>query len=90
MAVELPHGSGRRADLAQVADEILRRLVSVFLRDHSRGGRRTVLGEDSFVQQDEKRRNYIPFHEYFHGDSGAGLGDNHQTGWTALVVELMR
>ena len=72
LTVEMPLGSGRLANLAQVADEILRRLVSIFLRDDSRGGRRPVLGEDSFVHRDEHWCDYIPFHEYFHGDSGAG------------------
>ncbi len=87
--VELPRGSGRRANLAEVADEVSRRLASLFLRDDSRGGRRPVLGDDSFVHHDEHWRDYIPFHEYFHGNTGAGLGASHQTGWTALVVELI-
>jgi hypothetical protein len=89
LTVELPRGSGRRANLSQVADELSSRLTSIFLRDRSRGGRRPVLGEDSFVHHDEHWRDYVPFHEYFHGDSGEGLGASHQTGWTALVVELM-
>ncbi len=89
LSVELPGGSGRRANLNEVADELSRRLVSIFLRDETRGGQRPVQGDEILFHRDDHWRDYIPFHEYFHGDSGAGLGASHQTGWTALVVELM-
>jgi hypothetical protein len=48
-----------------------------------------VLGASDLLQDDPNWRDYIPFHEYFHGDSGAGLGASHQTGWTALVAKLL-
>ncbi|HEX8203920.1 MAG TPA: glucosidase, partial [Isosphaeraceae bacterium] len=90
LRVELPRESGRSATLGEVADELARRLVRLFLRDAGRGGRRPVLGEVELFQTDPHWRDYIPFHEYFHGDHGAGLGASHQTGWTALVGECTR
>jgi len=88
--VALPGGSGRLATLEGVAAELSRRLLSIFLRDDSRGGRRPVLGDNEFFQTDPHWRDHIPFHEYFHGEDGAGLGAAHQTGWTALVATLLR
>jgi hypothetical protein len=89
LRVELPLGSGRRATLDDVAAELSRRLVGLFLRDGSSGGRRPVFGGNATFQSDPHWRDYIPFHEYFHGDDGAGLGASHQTGWTALVADLI-
>jgi len=86
LTVECPTGSGRRMNLSQVADELCRRLVSIFQRDEA--GRRPVYGELEKFQNDPHWRDYIQFHEYFHGDSGVGIGASHQTGWTALVVAL--
>ena len=63
------------------------RLVATFLRGAD--GRRPVLGQSELLQQDPRWRDLIPFYEYFHGDSGAGLGASHQTGWTALVARLI-
>jgi hypothetical protein len=73
--------------LAQVADELSRRLVSVFVEDES--GRRPVFAGCELFQGDAAWRGLIPFHEYFHGDTGAGLGASHQTGWTGLVADLI-
>ncbi|MDB5353502.1 MAG: uncharacterized protein JWN86_4749 [Planctomycetota bacterium] len=87
--VELPVGSGHLATLKEAADEIARRLTTIFLRDPTTG-RRAVFGDNAFFQTDPHWRDEIPFHEYFHGDDGAGLGASHQTGWTALVAELIR
>ncbi len=85
--VELPTGSGRWVGLAGAADEISRRLVSLFtLAD---ANTRPVLGDVPPLQRDPRWRDLIPFHEYFDGDTGAGLGASHQTGWTALVAELL-
>jgi hypothetical protein len=84
--VECPVGSGRMLSLAEVADELARRLAAIFLRDAS--GRRPVFGADSRFDRPEFRDN-IPFFEYFHGDSGHGLGAAHQTGWTGLVALLL-
>ncbi len=85
--VECPTGSGRRMNLYQVAEEIARRLVSVFLRDSS--GRRAVQGGTRKFQEDLHWRDYLHFYEYFHGDNGAGLGASHQTGWTGIVARIM-
>jgi len=86
--VECPTGSGRMMTLWQVSEEISRRLSSVFLRDAH--GRRPVFGEVDRFQTDPFWHDLIPFHEYFHGDTGAGVGASHQTGWTALVAKLLQ
>jgi hypothetical protein len=85
--VELPTGSGVQANLGEVADEIERRLLRLFLRDAN--GRRPVYGESPLFQRDPAWRDRILFYEYFHGDTGEGLGASHQTGWTALVGALV-
>jgi hypothetical protein len=85
--VECPTGSGHLMNLNEVADEISRRLVSTFQRDSH--GRRPVLGDNPKLQSDPLWRDYVPFHEYFHGDTGAGVGASHQTGWTGLVAKMI-
>jgi hypothetical protein len=89
LQVELPTGSGRRANLGEVATELSRRLTQIFLCDPTRNGHRPVLGENDLFQNCPLWRDHIPFYEFFHGESGAGLGASHQTGWTALVSELL-
>jgi hypothetical protein len=86
--VECPSGSGRKMTLWEVAAEISRRLSRIFLRDG--GGRRAVFGGVEKFQSDRHWRELIPFYEYFHGDTGAGLGASHQTGWTGLVAKLLQ
>jgi hypothetical protein len=85
--VECPTGSGDKLTLWQIAAELSRRLESIFLHDE-RGGR-PVFGEVELFQSDRNWCDLIPFHEYFHGDSGRGIGASHQTGWTALVAKLL-
>ncbi len=85
--VEFPSRSGQQHDLWDVAAEISRRLVRIFLRGID--GRRPVAGGLDVFQNDPHWRDLILFHEYFHGDNGAGLGANHQTGWTGLVAKLL-
>ncbi len=85
--VECPTGSGNRMTLFEVAKEISQRLANIFLRDGS--GRRPVHGGSAEFQDDPHWRDLILFYEYFHGDSGAGIGANHQTGWTGLVARLL-
>ena len=85
--VECPTGSGNLMTLFEVAQEISRRLVSIFLRDGNE--RRPVYGGAAKFQNDPHWRDSILFYEYFHGDNGAGLGASHQTGWTGLVAVLM-
>jgi len=86
--VECPTGSGRMLNLWQVADELARRLTSIFLRDP--GGRRPMYGGSEKFQTDPHWRDLILFYEYFHGDNGAGIGASHQTGWTGLVAWLLK
>jgi hypothetical protein len=90
MAVEVPRYSGREVTLSEAADELSRRLARIFLRDESAGGRRPVFGGCDLFQRDPNWRDHVLFYEFFHGDTGAGLGASHQTGWTALVAELLR
>ncbi len=85
--IECPTGSGRPMNLYQVAEEIARRLASIFLK--SGDGRRPVNGDEQKFQSDPHWRDYIQFYEYFHGDNGAGLGASHQTGWTGVVARMM-
>ena len=85
--VECPTGSGVHMTLFQVAEEISRRLTRIFLRDEQ--GARPVHGGSAKFQTDRHWRDLILFYEYFHGDSGAGLGASHQTGWTGLVAPLI-
>ncbi|MGC2694643.1 MAG: glucosidase [Candidatus Angelobacter sp.] len=85
--IECPTGSGRLMNLNEVADEISRRLVSTFQRDSR--GHRPVLGQNEKFQSDPYWRDYVPFYEYFHGDTGAGIGASHQTGWTGLVAKMI-
>jgi hypothetical protein len=85
--VECPVGSGRGLTLAEVADELSHRLVSIFLEGPD--GRRPVFGGYELFQHDPAWHDLIPFHEYFHAETGAGLGASHQTGWTGLVAELI-
>jgi hypothetical protein len=85
--VEHPAGSAHQASLAEVADDLGRRLVSIFLPDEE--GRRPVSGRYRRLDSDPAWSGQVWFHEYFHGDTGAGLGASHQTGWTGLVVDLI-
>ena len=84
--VEFPSGSGQQKTLWEAASEISRRLSRIFLQ---RDGRRPVYGEVALFQNDPYWRDLISFYEYFHGETGAGLGASHQTGWTALVAKLL-
>jgi hypothetical protein len=85
--VECPAHSGKESDLWQVAAEISRRLVRLFLRGDD--GRRPVAGGIEIFQNDPHWKDLILFYEYFHGDNGAGIGASHQTGWTGLVAKLI-
>ncbi|MDT4955834.1 MAG: hypothetical protein QOJ02_3972 [Acidobacteriota bacterium] len=86
--VECPTGSGKMMTLWEVAADISRRLSSLFLRDED--GRRPVHGANKKFQTDPHWRDLLLFYEYFHGENGAGLGANHQTGWTGLVAKLLQ
>ncbi len=90
LKVEVPRGSSNWITLGEAADELCRRLVRIFLRDESNGGRRPVFGAEGIFQNDPLWRDNLLFYEYFHGDNGAGIGASHQTGWTALVAKLIQ
>jgi hypothetical protein len=85
--VEYPIGAGELRTLDWIANDLTTRLISLF-RDDAKG-RRPVFGTYEKFQTDPLWHDMIPFHEYFHGDTGAGLGASHQTGWTALVANLI-
>jgi hypothetical protein len=85
--VEMPSGSGIMMTLDKVADDIARRLTALFLEGTD--GRRPVHGPYERFHSDPTWHDLIPFHEYFHGDNGMGLGASHQTGWTGLVADLI-
>jgi hypothetical protein len=86
--VEFPARSGNMLTLWEVSQELSRRLSRLFLRDDS--GKRPAAGNCDKFQNDPHWRELILFHEYFHGDTGEGLGANHQTGWTGLVAKLLQ
>jgi hypothetical protein len=86
--IECPTGSGQMMTLGEVASEISRRLSRLFLRGED--GRRPVYGGIEKFQTDPHWRDFLLFHEYFHGDNGAGMGASHQTGWTGLVAKLLQ
>jgi hypothetical protein len=85
--VECPVGSGQQLTLDQVADNLCRRLIGLFLRNED--GRRPVFGDYEKFQSDPHFRDLILFHEYFDGETGRGVGASHQTGWTGLVANLI-
>jgi hypothetical protein len=86
--IECPVGSGTMLHLGEVAAELSRRLCRIFVRGPD--GQRPVFGDSPIEQQDPHFRDNVLFYEFFHGDTGRGLGASHQTGWTALVALLLR
>jgi hypothetical protein len=85
--VEYPTHSGNFFSLKEISNKLAERVVSLFTRDQN--GQRPIYGNNALLQSDPYFRDYILFFEYFHGDSGLGLGASHQTGWTALVSRLL-
>ncbi len=85
--IECPTGSGKEMNLYQVAEEIAARLSRIFLKDAQ--GNRPVHAASQKFQQDPHWRDYPLFYEYFHGDTGAGVGASHQTGWTGAIARIM-
>jgi hypothetical protein len=88
LKVEFPAGSGQQMNLRQAAGKLSRRLSALFLPNAN--GRRPVFGDSTLLQENRNFRDYVLFHEFFHGDTGKGLGARHQTGWTALVAKLLQ
>ncbi|MEZ6243113.1 MAG: glucosidase [Phycisphaerales bacterium] len=87
LTVECPTGSGNMITLGEAATEIARRLSRIFLADEQ--GRRPVYGHAPLLRDDPHFRDHVLFYEYFHGDTGRGVGASHQTGWTGLIAALM-
>jgi hypothetical protein len=87
LKVPFPTGSQNFLTLAQVSDELSARLAKLFLRDGT--GKRAVFGANEQQQNDPAWRDWVLFYEYFHGDTGEGLGASHQTGWTGLIAEML-
>ncbi|MFO1475575.1 MAG: glucosidase [Verrucomicrobiota bacterium] len=85
--VECPTGSGNWMNLNEVALEIAKRVQRIFIRDEN--GRRAVFGDCDLFQKDPAWRDLVPFHEYFHGDTGRGCGASHQTGWTGMIAQIL-
>jgi len=85
--IECPTGSGNFVTIQGVADELVRRLSKIFLKD--KNGERPVLRYHEKLSKDQHFRDYLLFHEYFHGDTGRGVGASHQTGWTGLIAKLL-
>jgi hypothetical protein len=86
--IEYPTGSGRQQTLGEVATDIQDRLIAIFLPDEH--GHRPCFGEVALMRDDPAWKDNVIFNEYFHGDTGAGLGASHQTGWTGLVADMIR
>jgi hypothetical protein len=93
LKIEVPFGSGERSEcitLKDAANELSRRLVRIFRQNPTNGGGRPVFGGEAVFQKNPFWHNNLLFYEYFHGDNGAGIGASHQTGWTALVANLIQ
>ena len=87
LVVECPTGSGNLMNLKQVSDELASRVISLFQKDDE--GKRRIFAEYNWFYEKPENQHLLLFFEYFHGDSGKGLGASHQTGWTALVACLI-
>ena len=86
--MECPTGSGKWMTLWEVASELSSRLTKLFLR--SPDGHRPVDARQERFRSDPAYKDLVTFYEYFNGDTGAGLGASHQTGWTGLVAKLLQ
>ena len=86
--IEYPTGSGEFMTIAEASQGLTGRIKNLFLRN--KAGERPAMGASPRLQKDPHFRDYILFYEYFHGDSGEGLGASHQTGWTGLIAKLLQ
>jgi hypothetical protein len=85
--IECPSGSGKFISIKEVSVELSRRITKLFLKGGD--GQRPVLRMHPKLASDPQFKDYVLFHEYFHGDNGRGVGASHQTGWTSLVAKLL-
>jgi hypothetical protein len=88
LMIEYPTSSGRKCTLGEIAQDLRRRMISIFLVGED--GRRPCFGWVAPFQHDPAWKDNLLFNEYFHGDNGAGLGASHQTGWTGIVADAIR
>ena len=88
LLVEYPVGSGIKITLSEVANRLTERIISLFLKNEK--GERNIYGPYNWFYKQEENKHLLQFYEYFHGDTGQGLGASHQTGWTALIAPLLR
>lgn len=86
--IEYPTGSGNPCSLSEIADGLARRVTTLFLKDEH--GVRPVMTAYPLLQADPRSSDLVLFHEYFHGDSGRGVGASHQSGWSGLVALLLQ
>lgn len=87
LQIEFPTGSGKKMTLNDATNQIKKRLLAIFEKDED--NQRAVFGKYNWFYSKEENKDLILFHEYFHGDNSSGLGASHQTGWTALVANLI-
>ena len=88
LTIEYPTGSGQQATLGKIAEDLQDRLIGLFTAGPD--GRRPCFGEAALLRDDPAWRDNLIFSEYFNGDTGAGLGASHQTGWTGLIADIIR
>jgi hypothetical protein len=86
--IECPTGSGNFVSILEASEVLVGRLKQIFVRDER--GRRAAFGDNEKLQTDPHFRDHVPFYEYFHGDTGRGVGASHQTGWTGLIAKLIQ
>jgi hypothetical protein len=87
LTVEYPTGSGKFMELNEVAIELIRRVTTLFVKDDN--NQRCLHGNQNWFYSKPENQHLLLFYEYFHGDTGRGLGASHQSGWTALIAELI-
>ncbi len=87
LLIDFPSGSGNKMNLFDVSTELAKRVIHIFHKDAK--GERAIYGEYNWFYQQPENKDLIQFFEYFHGDTGKGLGASHQTGWTSLVSEFI-
>ena len=87
LSIEYPTGSGKLLELKDVANEITKRVISLFQLDEKNN--RKSNGDQNWFYQLPENKDLVLFYEYFHGDTGRGLGASHQTGWTAIIAQLI-
>jgi hypothetical protein len=83
----MSNGLGPTKDACRVAHDLAQRLAHIFLRDQN--GNRALFGSNKLFNEDPHWCDLIPFHEYFHGDTGRGCGASHQTGWTGVIAQIL-